>query len=124
MTNVQVPTMDSDGKATQFFQTLMDRSAIDQTFRAKLLSTPRSAIAEFSGIAESDLPASVDVHFVENTARATFVLPDPAGTSGELSDGQLETVSGGCWWLLVGAGIMLAKEVYEAYQDGQAAKKH
>ena len=111
-----------DQAAEQFFQGILDRSATDMPFRARLVATPREAIAEHIGVSVDALPDAIDVRFVENTARATFVLPEPRSSQGELGEAELEAVAGGCWWLLAGACVALVKEVYEAYQDGKASR--
>ena len=73
-------------------QKLLLRSATDQEFRRKLLTTPREALREFHG---REIPAGVDVRFIENTADATFVLPDPIDPAAELSEQEMEAVAGG-----------------------------
>jgi hypothetical protein len=73
-------------------QKLLLRSATDQEFRKKLLTTPREALREFHG---QEIPATVDVRFIENTADATFVLPDPIDPAAELSEQEMEAVAGG-----------------------------
>ena len=86
---------------------LMSRSATDPIFRAKLLHAPREALAEFSG---RDLPANLDIRFVENTASATFVLPDVVDPTAELSNEELEAVAGGSELSIVLGTIALAIE--------------
>lgn len=87
-------------------QSILLRSATDPEFRSKLLSEPRAAIAESTG---QQVPASMDIQFVENAGTATFVLPDPIDPSAELSDDELEAVAGGLAALLaigaVAAGV-------------------
>lgn len=73
-------------------QSLLARSATDAEFRAQLLSDPRAAVAEFTGRA---LPESFDAVFIENTADVTFVLPPAIDPQAELSESELEAVSGG-----------------------------
>jgi hypothetical protein len=73
-------------------QKLLNRSATDQEFRKKLLATPREALSEFYG---TEIPTTVDVRFIENTADATFVLPDPVDPAAELNEQELEAVAGG-----------------------------
>jgi hypothetical protein len=71
---------------------LLSRSAADAAFRQKLLTNPRAAIAEFTG---KPAPEPFNVVFVENTADATFVLPDPIDAAVAVSDDELEAVAGG-----------------------------
>lgn len=95
--NVQHTTTTSAGsaagdKAQERMGQLLARSATDVTFRRKLLSEPRSAMAEFTG---REMPESYNVRFVENKAGATFVLPDPVDPAAELSEQELGVVAGG-----------------------------
>lgn len=78
--------------AEEKFQALLARSATDLEFRQKLLSDPRSAVAEFTG---SPIPEDWNVVFVENRGSATVVLPDPIDPNAELSEAELEAVAGG-----------------------------
>jgi hypothetical protein len=79
-------------KAAEVLRGMLSRSATDRTFRQKLLTEPRAAIAEYTG---HDVPDTFDVVFVENTAAATIVLPDPVDPEAELSEAELEAVAGG-----------------------------
>ena len=79
-------------KGEQAMRDLMLRASTDLDFRSKLLTDPRAALSEFSGV---EIPDSVDVQFIENDADATFVLPDPIDPEAELSPEELEAVAGG-----------------------------
>lgn len=69
----------------------MKRCASDAAFREMALQNPEAALKDVSG---KDLPEGFELRLVSNEgADLTIVLPDP--TSGELSDGDLEAVSGG-----------------------------
>jgi hypothetical protein len=87
--------------AQERLNAILARSATDPAFRQKLLSDPRAAMSEATG---RELPASYNVRFVENTADATIVLPDPVDASAELADSELETVAGGITPTVVAAG--------------------
>ena len=91
-------------KAQEQFQAILRRSATDWDFRQALLNDPAAAVAEFTG---EETPDSFDLVFVENKADATIVLPDYVDPDGELSDDDLEAVSGGDV-LLVGTVILVA----------------
>jgi hypothetical protein len=91
-------------------QRLLTRSATDRAFRAKLIAEPSAAIAEFAGKPGSEVPPALQrVRFIENTADATIVLPDVVAPAAELSEAELETVSGGttpfCVLLAVDAAL-------------------
>ena len=67
------------------------KAATDRTYRELCLSQPEEAIKQ---VTDQPLPEGFTVRFIENTADATFVLPDFIGDT-ELSDEQLEVVVGG-----------------------------
>jgi Nitrile hydratase, alpha chain len=77
---------------------LIERSLEDEEFRQRLLDDPRAAIEQELG---SRLPESVEVRAVEETADTIYlVLPSrsPLGQVEELSDRELDAVSGGATW--------------------------
>ena len=78
--------------ARERYQQILSRSATDMEFRQKLLADPHAAIAEYEGVT---IPEGFNVVFVENKADATIVLPDPVDPEAELSETELEAVSGG-----------------------------
>lgn len=96
-------------QAQQRLQALLARSATDPTFRAKLLTDSRAALAEFSGTSVSAFE-NVNIAFVENRADATIVLPEPVDPKTELSDADLEAVAGGATPVVV-ATVVLAAEL-------------
>jgi hypothetical protein len=74
---------------------LIERSLQDEDFRQRLLAEPRAVIEQELG---SRLPESVEVRVVEESADTIYlVLPSASrvGQGGELSDQELEDVSGG-----------------------------
>ena len=75
-------------------QELLARSAVDNDFRAALLTDPRTALEQAAG---KQIPENLRVKFIEKDADcdAMFVLPDPV-TGDELTPEQLEAVAGGC----------------------------
>ena len=79
-------------KAQEQVQAMLRRSATDYDFRQKLLSDPRAAFGEFTG---NEVPDTFNVAFIENKADATIVLPDYSDPDAELSEEDLEAVSGG-----------------------------
>ena len=106
-------------EAQEKYTELLGRSATDREFRNKLVSDPRAAIAEFSG---HDVSASFNVTFVENTADATIVLPDPVWQATELSDEELEAVAGGSTpacavSAVVASALWVSAEIISAIAD-------
>lgn len=81
------------------FEEILQRSATDREFRAKLVAEPAAAIEEVIGVPISTLPRPVNVKFIEKDPGldAVIVLPDFMA-EGALSDAELEAVAGGCAW--------------------------
>jgi hypothetical protein len=96
-------------------QRLIERSIEDEGFRRRLLAAPKGTAEEELGIR---LPDWLEVRTVEETPETVYlVLPPPAssGTSGgELSDKELESVSGG--WGDESGGVTEQRS-YECYQN-------
>lgn len=82
---------------------VLNRSATDMEFRKQLLSDPRAALSAHFG---REIPATTELRFIDPQGTPTVVLPDLA-TSGELSEGELETVAGGLIPALIGIGAGL-----------------
>jgi hypothetical protein len=83
------------GNRAEMEQRLIQRSLEDEGFRQRLLADPRGTMEQELG---SRLPESVEVRAVEETADIIYlVLPSasPLGQGEELSDQELEDVSGG-----------------------------
>jgi hypothetical protein len=115
-THAQTPADgDRAQQAREWMQGLLARSAIDPGFRAKLLSEPRAALAEFTG---HEPAGALNIKFIENQGgRLTVVLPDPIESQRELSAEELESVAGGtspAWWALAAACLA----VYDQFIDG------
>jgi len=109
--------------AEQAIQAVVLRSTTDRAFREQLLTNPRGAIAAFVGKSERDLPADLQFAFVENTATATIVLPDPVNA--DLTDSELESVAGGTGVETICGIIALGMFIYDTaekiYNAGQTA---
>lgn len=76
---------------------LIARSLEDEAFRQRLIEDPKAVVEEELG---TRLPDNIEIRAVEETADTFYlVLPgaSPAGETGELSDRELETVSGAGW---------------------------
>jgi hypothetical protein len=74
---------------------LINRSMEDEDFRQRLLADPKAAVEQELG---RQLPESIEVRAVEESADTIYlVLPSAsaAGEGGELSDQELEAVAGG-----------------------------
>ena len=86
-------------------QQVLDRSANDPRFRARLLAEPHAAIRDAFAV---EIPAEFRIRFVERgpDVDALIVLPNPVAPRAdadaeELDDAALESVAGGWQW---GAG--------------------
>jgi len=76
---------------SEVLKKIYEKAATDRTYRVLCLSQPEAAIKQ---VTDRPMPEGFKVRFIENTADATFVLPDFIGDT-ELSDEQLEAVVGG-----------------------------
>lgn len=76
---------------------VLDLSTIDADFRRRLLETPHEAIRDTFGI---HIPSHYRLRFIERgqDVDALVVLPDPVVSAGELSEDDLDSVSGGGIW--------------------------
>jgi hypothetical protein len=81
-------------KEPRALQAILDRAATDRAFRQRLLVEPRPAILESFGVM---IPATFRIKFIERDLDldALIVLPDMQINGDELSDADLERVSGG-----------------------------
>lgn len=85
------PQKESDRRA---LDTIVERATVDRAFRQQLLVDPRSAIRDELGLT---IPARFRIRFIERgpDLDALVVLPDFKSGEQELSDDELEAVSGG-----------------------------
>lgn len=113
-TNQVAYTADESAYAQAQMRTMLAKSATDATFRSKLLTTPREALAEYVGVPATSIPQSFEVAFVEGHGVPTVVLPEAVDAAAELSDAELETVAGGSE--IVAGIITLAVATCELYR--------
>ena len=72
---------------------VLERAIKDERFRQDILNNPRAVLAREYNV---HLPETVSVRVVEDTADTlTIALPPKQETVQELSDAELEAVSGG-----------------------------
>jgi hypothetical protein len=86
-------------KEHQALEAIVHRASVDREFRQRLLTDPRQAIQEAYGVV---IPPNFRIKFIERDPGidALIVLPDlksatGEGATNELSDHDLEAVSGG-----------------------------
>ena len=83
------------GSRAEMERKLIERSLQDEEFRQRLLADPKGTIEHDLG---ARLPESIEVRVVEESADTIYlVLPSdsPTAQGGELSDQELDAVSGG-----------------------------
>lgn len=81
-------------RPSQALEAVVSRAAADGAFRRDLLTDPRRAIQEQFGVI---IPADFRIKFIERgpDVDALIVLPEFNPEQGQISDDDLETVSGG-----------------------------
>jgi len=87
-------TPDAFQREQDAMSAVMARAEIDAAFRHRLLAEPRQAIYDTFGIR---IPEQFRIRFIERSADvdALVVLPDLREAAAELSDHDLEQVTGG-----------------------------
>ncbi len=83
-----------DPKYQQALDDVLVKATTDLEFRQQLLADPAAAIQRYFGVA---VPPTFRMRFVERGADldALVVLPDYMAPDGELSELELESISGG-----------------------------
>lgn len=86
--------MPSSERRQQLLDAILERAAADRDFRQHLLAEPHRTIREAFGVT---IPPTFTIRFIEKEPGldALVVLPELGPADGELSDGDLEVVSGG-----------------------------
>ncbi|MGF1470876.1 MAG: NHLP leader peptide family RiPP precursor [Rubrobacteraceae bacterium] len=86
------------GTPKEMRQRLIQRTVEDQELRQRLLDDPRATIEQELG---APLPAEVEVRAVEETQDTVYLVlpykPQVVVESGELSEEELQKVSGAGW---------------------------
>ena len=89
-------------QASKRMAEVLTRSASDAEFRQQLLTDPRAAMSAHFG---KEIPEPFQIRFIESQGIPTIVLPEVA--TGELSEADLEAVSGGVILEVIAAGSAL-----------------
>ena len=83
----------SEEEVERTLEEIRKRSITDPDFRDLALSDSAAAIAK---VTPKSMPGGYQVKFIDNSGPVkSFVLPDPAFETEELSDAELEAVAGG-----------------------------
>jgi hypothetical protein len=86
-------TMSQENQVAKAIEAVTSKAVTDSAFRALILSNPREAVKQATGM---ELPENFKLNVVENAgAHYTLVLPDVVSGSEELSDNELAQVAGG-----------------------------
>ena len=97
------------------FGEIISKCWYDAAFKKRFMSEPKKVLAEFG----MDLPAGLEVKVVENTDNVMYLTipPNPKAMAGELSDNQLDAVSGGAGTIQpMTSRPMVAKPVTSTFQ--------
>jgi hypothetical protein len=81
-----------DTTAATLRQRVVDKAQRDSNFRKWLLSNPREAVKSEVGV---DIPSAFEIEVLQETSRKIYLVLPPESVEGQLSDDQLESVSGG-----------------------------
>jgi hypothetical protein len=80
-------------QTAEFMRGVIERSTTDARFRTKLLSDSTAALAEHAGVPADKITGRIN--FVQHENAPMVVLPKFGADLTQLSENQLETVSGG-----------------------------
>ena len=93
----------TNAQAKEALKAVFKKASTDANFRAKCLSDPQAAVQEAAGM---DVPAGLEIRFVEPGSTIVITLPPLSTSEGALDDQVLEgvaagkgsyaTVTGGC----------------------------
>ena len=81
--------MEVEEQGKQYGQ-LIAKAWSDEEFKARLMANPKDAMAEVG----MDVPEGLEIEVVENTQEKVYLIIPPK-PDGELSDDDLDKVSGG-----------------------------
>jgi len=99
---------ESDAEVERALLEVLKRSAVDPQFRQLALRDGRTALTQINSKLTLE---SLEVRFVEGatavkkTVRLDIGLPEPVVGTRELTDAQLEQVTGGMWCVCTGCCI-------------------
>lgn len=109
-------TKEAQDKGQEIYQQLVEKAWESATFKEQLIANPRQTIGEFTG-SSSEFLANTNF-IVEDQSDADIIyinIPkDPNSETMELTDEQLDQVSGG-EWVIVGAVAAVVTLAYVAW---------
>ncbi len=122
-------TKEEQKQAQELLDSLIQKSWSSQEFKNQLIENPREIIANETGRDVSTIPSDKKIIVEDQTDESIIYLnipPKPDYTNLELTDEQLEIVSGGevmavGWWVAVGV-VCLVGGGAAGYAIGEAVK--
>jgi hypothetical protein len=90
--------METSDQKKAFEKKIIEKAMKDDSFRKHLLENTRDAIEQELGL---KVPSSVNIKILEENAGTVYIVlpPSPTGSeTGELSEAELQSVSGGDVW--------------------------
>jgi len=90
----------NDSNAEQFLSSIIEKASVDSAFKSKLISNPKAAIESLKG-GSLNIPAGKRIVVTDQSDQSKVYINVPASNKVEdmqLSDEQLELVSGGSWF--------------------------
>lgn len=118
MSQVNTNQTDARASADAAVEYAVARAITDGAYRQRLVADPRGALGEFPGLTATAL-ASLDVAFIEPRDGVTLILP-PMIRTAEVSDADLEMVSGGTNDMLKDAGEIggdMLKKTWSVFKE-------
>lgn len=81
-----------DSTAAALRQRVIDKAQKDSNFRKWWINNPREAVKSEVGL---EIPSAFDIEVLQETPKKIYLVLPPESVEGQLSDDQLESVSGG-----------------------------
>lgn len=122
-------TIQEQNQAKELINSLVQKSWESKEFKSELIENPREVIAKELGQDPSQVAADKEIVIEDQTDDSVIYINIPAKPdfeNMELTDEQLEVVSGGevmavGWWVVVGV-VCLAGGAGAGYAIGEAVK--
>lgn len=108
-------TVDKIKGGVDFLNDIFEKCHADASFKQEFITNPVRTMESYKGVSMT-IPSNKTIHVEDQSDRSVvyFNIPaEPNLENLELTDEQLEKVSGGLFWLGVGASLAAAA-IYEA----------
>lgn len=100
-------TVDKIKGGLNFLDDVFEKCHTDASFKQELVANPVRTIESFKGVSMT-VPSNKTIHVEDQSDKSVFYFNIPAKPNLEdleLTDDQLEKVSGGVFWVGVAAGL-------------------